>query len=57
MDPQARINEAHGLWELCVVRLVALIEGGVTGQAVIAAIQDERDTFANWKRVSRECGA
>lgn len=57
MDPQARINEAHGLWELCVVRLVALIEGGVNGQALIAAIQDERDTFANWKRVSRECGA
>ncbi len=52
-----RIEEAHGLWELQVARLAALVEGGVRGSLLKAASKDEREAFTNWQRVSRECGA
>ncbi len=57
MDVSRLIDEAHGLWELAVTRLAALVEARVGAPLLSQASKDERDAFANWKRVSRECGA
>ena len=68
MDLLTRINEAHGLWELAVVRVSAFVEIALLfrkdGLAptkfynlVWVAAREEREAYDNWKRVSRECGA
>lgn len=65
IDPSQRIQEAHGLWELSVARVAALVE--VIEAVTIApskllwllleASKAERAAFENWQRVSKECGA
>jgi hypothetical protein len=57
MNPDRRINESHGLWELAVTRLAAFTEAGATRELLKKASADERDAFKNWQRVSREVGA
>lgn len=57
---EQRILEAHGLWELAVVRVAAIAEPALTAgnrKLLAAASKDEREAFLNWQRVSRECGA
>jgi hypothetical protein len=57
MTPERRIDEAHGLWELAIARVAALVESGASGALLSQASRDERDAFRNWQRVSREYGA
>jgi hypothetical protein len=57
MTPEQRIQEAHGLWELAIARLAAFAECGAKPARIAHASQAERDAFANWQRVSKECGA
>ena len=52
-----RIQEAHGLWEMQIARLCGLVEGKADRRRLDAASKDEREAFANWQRVSKECGA
>jgi hypothetical protein len=53
VTPRERIEEAHGLWELAVVRLATLASVGAKPAIVNEAAQDERDAFAHWTAVSR----
>lgn len=63
IDPRRRIDEAHGLWELAVTRVAALLEAhvsmetGIHGWLLVQASTDERTAFTNWQRVSKDCGA
>lgn len=64
IEPSQRIQEAHGLWELQVVRLAAAVEhllatniGQISFELVRDASADERAAFRNWQAVSKECGA
>ena len=54
---EQRILEAHGLWELAVVRVAAFAECGAKPLLLKQAVSAERDAFVNWQRVSKECGA
>ncbi len=55
MEPQARIEEAHGLWELAIVRLGAFAEVGASKKVIADAVAEERRAYSQWKAVS--CGA
>lgn len=57
LDHSRRIDESHGLWELAVTRVAALVEAGAARELLKKASSDERDAFKNWQRVSREAGA
>jgi len=64
VTPEQRIEEAHGLWELAVARVAAIAEVAVAlgfPPALIPSLADatlrERETFLNWRAVSKECGA
>lgn len=52
MDAQARIEEAHGLWELAIVRLAAFVEVGAPKEKVDEALAQERRAFKVWQAVS-----
>lgn len=52
LTPQEKIEEAHGLWELAVVRLATMAEVGVTHPLLRAAVDEERAAFAHWQAVS-----
>lgn len=56
-NAEQRIEEAHGLWELAVVRLAAMAESGASKRLVKNAVKAERKTFRNWQRISKKCGA
>jgi hypothetical protein len=52
-----RIEEAHGIWELAVVRLAAMVEisaSGENAEAIRNASTEERRAFGVWRRVSDE---
>lgn len=51
MDAREKIEEAHGLWELAIVRLAAFAEARVYAE-MAEAVAEERKAFKNWKRVS-----
>ncbi len=53
MTQEQRIEEAHGLWELSIVRVAAFAEVGMY-KAMEAAIIEERKAFAHWQEVSRK---
>ena len=61
MSPEQRIEEAHGLWELCVVRVAAMAEllsyAEMQSPLLLQAVKDERAAFINWQKVSREAVA
>lgn len=57
MSPTERIEEAHGLWEIDVTRLAALVEAGASRDKLNAAHKEERASYAWWKAVSREAVA
>lgn len=57
MNPEQRIQESHGLWELAIARLAAFVESGAEKALLRQASKDEREAFTNWQRVSKECGA
>ena len=52
MDDQTKIEEAHGLCELAVVRLVAFVEANAMPDKVAQALQDEREAFKIWANAS-----
>lgn len=52
MNPQTRIEESHGLWEMAVVRLAALVEAGAKRPVVQKALAEERIAFWHWREVS-----
>jgi hypothetical protein len=59
LDPDERIEEAHGLWELAAARVCALSEAIVAtdGKAavhelLIAAVELERSAFEHWREIS-----
>lgn len=52
MNAKERIEEAHGLWELAVVRLAALAEAGAPKPSLLKAVKEEREAFAAWAAVS-----
>jgi len=65
-DADRRINESHGLWEMRVVALAALVAAtcktnNTPSASVVVelrkASESEREAFDNWQKVSRECGA
>lgn len=57
LTPGERIEEAHGLWELAVVRLAAMVEADAPRGLLSGASADEREAFRRWREVSREAGA
>ncbi len=61
MSPEQRIEEAHGLWELCVARVAAMAEllSYIEMQSPLLsqAVKDERVAFSHWQNVSKEAGA
>ena len=66
MDDREKIEEAHGLWELAVVRLAALAEliaidtslGTASFHVIFSkAAEDERIARKNWIAVSEEATA
>lgn len=57
LEARTRIEEAHGLWELRIARVAALVEGGAAAELLQRASAEERDAFDNWQRISRELGA
>lgn len=52
IDPQTAIEEAHGLWELAVVRLVAFVESGAGEGYINQALREERAAFKVWSDIS-----
>lgn len=58
MDDRDKIEEAHGLWELAIVRLATIVEAGLKckvalpDEMVAAAVADERAAFKRWQEVS-----
>lgn len=54
MSPKERIEEAHGLWELTMVRLAAAVEFGVQHPLLGGLVDEERRAFAHWQAVSAE---
>ena len=52
MTDRERIEEAHGLWELAVARVAALVEAGARRKMLLEAVAIERTAFARWTRVS-----
>lgn len=52
MTDRERIEEAHGLWEIAVVRLAALAEAGADKGLMKAAVLEERIAFGVWRHVS-----
>lgn len=54
MNARERIEEAHGLWELAIVRLAAFAETSARLEVLQAAISAERDAFNHWKLVSSQ---
>jgi DNA-binding FadR family transcriptional regulator len=57
MKKTQRIQEAHGLWELAIARLAAMVEADADRARIRIASTDEREAFRNWQRVSKDCGA
>lgn len=57
LQSSARIQEAHGLWELLVARLAAFVESGARPDQIAEASSAERAAFRNWQDVSKACGA
>ena len=67
IKPEQRIQEAHGLWELQVSRLIGVVEiyvstsqsreGDLLSDLLRKFSREERVAFENWQRVSKECGA
>lgn len=53
MNAKERIEEAHGLWELAVVRVALLAEIGINDTHMAIAIREERNAFRHWENVSR----
>lgn len=54
MTDQARIEEAHGLWELAVARVAALAEAGAARPLMARAVAEERAYFNAWAAISDE---
>lgn len=60
MDDRERLEEAHGIWELAVVRLATMAEVGTVGDGYVdsnlfkRAVAEERAAFNVWRRVSEE---
>lgn len=52
MTPQEKIEEIHGIWEIAIVRLAALVEGGADEGVIRSAVQSERAAFAQWQAVT-----
>lgn len=53
MTPEQQIEEAHGLWELAIVRLATFVEAGAIGSKVDELVRKEREAFSHWEDVSR----
>lgn len=54
MEPQDRIEESHGMWELAIVRLATMIEVGASTDKVEEAVRIERHAFAHWSNTSQK---
>lgn len=52
VNDRERIEEAHGLWELAICRLAALVEGGAKRELIRRAVDGERRAFYHWREVS-----
>lgn len=52
MNDRDKIEEAHGLWELAIVRLAAFVECGAAKEVIREAIKDERASFYKWSDAS-----
>lgn len=60
MKPQERIEEAHGLWELAIVRLAAIAAvisahkgtSAITAKLLSEAVESEQLALAQWRSVS-----
>ena len=59
MTEQEKNEEAHGLWELAVVRLATIAEvqmevgvAKLAPEALFDAVRVERAAFRHWQRVS-----
>lgn len=52
MSPQDRIEEAHGLWELAIVRVSCMVEVGADKSWITEALKEERRAYLQWKAVS-----
>lgn len=53
MTAEQQNEEAHGLWELAVARLAALVEAGAKQQFVTSAVTNERSAFFFWQETLR----
>lgn len=54
MNGRERIEEAHGLWELAIVRLAVLAEARASSKLIAEAVKKERKAFEHWQAVSDE---
>jgi len=52
MDSRDKIEEAHGLWEMAIVRLAAMAELNAPAVLITRAVEEERAAFRNWREVS-----
>ena len=55
MNPQSRIEEAHGLWELAAIRALAMAETKASYLLIEIAIKEERAAYHHWREVSAKC--
>lgn len=63
LEPEHAIEEAHGLWELQVSRVAAMVEilfddntatvTSIQMETLRDASDDEREAFAHWQEVSK----
>lgn len=52
LSDRDRIEESHGMWELAIVRLAALVEAGANKKIISEAVEIERSTFKTWKKAT-----
>jgi hypothetical protein len=52
MNAKERIEEAHGLWELEAVRLMAFVEAGASKEYLRAGAIAARRAFDHWQQIS-----
>ncbi len=52
MNDREKVEEAHGLWKVALVRLAAFVEAGAPEKKIAEALAEERCAFVRWQTVS-----